>query len=156
MESLLKTVHVLSIVVWIGGMVFAHFCLRPAVAALEPPLRLKLMHDVLGRFFAIVLAASLLAFGTGVWMVGRTARQVVQAGGSFQMPWHWWLMAVLGTLMVAIFLHIRFALFGRLRRAVAAQQWPAGGAAMAQIRRWVAVNLAIGLLIVSAVLLAGG
>lgn len=156
MESLLKTVHVLSIVVWIGGMVFAHFCLRPAVAALEPPLRLKLMHDVLGRFFAIVLAASLLAFGTGVWMVGRTARQVVQAGGSFQMPWHWWLMAMLGTLMVAIFLHIRFALFDRLRRAVAAQQWPAGGAAMAQIRRWVAVNLAIGLLIVSAVLLAGG
>ena len=25
----LKTLHVLSIIVWIGGMVFAHFFLRP-------------------------------------------------------------------------------------------------------------------------------
>ena len=26
----LKLVHVLSIIVWVGGMVFAHFFLRPA------------------------------------------------------------------------------------------------------------------------------
>ena len=45
----LKTLHVLSIIVWLGGMVFAHFFLRPAVAQLEVPLRLRLMHDVLGR-----------------------------------------------------------------------------------------------------------
>lgn len=155
MEALLKTVHVLSIVVWVGGMVFAHFFLRPAVAALEPPVRLKLLHDVLGRFFSAVLVASLLAWGSGVWLLGRIARQVVQSGGQFHMPWHWWLMAVLGTLMVAIFMHVRFALFKRLHRAVAAQDWPAGGAATAQIRQWVAVNLAIGLLIVVAVLLGG-
>jgi hypothetical protein len=37
----LKTIHLLSIIVWIGGMVFAHFFLRPAVAQLEPPLRLR-------------------------------------------------------------------------------------------------------------------
>ena len=35
----LKTLHVLAIVVWIGGMVFAHFFLRPAAARLEPPVR---------------------------------------------------------------------------------------------------------------------
>jgi uncharacterized membrane protein len=35
----LKTLHVLSIIVWIGGMVFAHFFLRPAVAQLEPAVR---------------------------------------------------------------------------------------------------------------------
>ncbi|WP_046110864.1 CopD family protein [Aquincola tertiaricarbonis] len=155
MEALLKTLHVLSIVVWVGGMVFAHFFLRPAVATLEPPLRLKLMHEVLGRFFAAVLVASLLAWASGVWLLGRIARRVVQAGGNFDMPWHWWLMAVGGTLMVAIFLHVRFALFQRLRRAVTAQDWPAGGAAMAQVRQWVAVNLAIGLAIVVAVLLGG-
>ena len=38
----LKLVHVLSLIVWIGGMVFAHFFLRPAVQALEPPQRLRL------------------------------------------------------------------------------------------------------------------
>ena len=55
----LKTQHVLAIVVWVGGMVFAHFFLRPALARLEPPVRLRLMHEVLGRFFRVVLVASL-------------------------------------------------------------------------------------------------
>ena len=80
-DATLKTLHVLSIIVWIGGMVFAHFFLRPAVAQLEPPVRLRLMHDVLGRFFRAVLAASLLTLASGVWMLGRVARQVVQSGG---------------------------------------------------------------------------
>lgn len=31
-------------------MVFAHFFLRPAAQALEPPQRVRLMHDVLQRF----------------------------------------------------------------------------------------------------------
>ena len=84
--ALLKTVHVLSIIVWIGGMVFAHFFLRPAVAQLEPPARLRLMHDVLGRFFQAVLWASLLTLASGVWMLGRVAKQVGQSGGSFEMP----------------------------------------------------------------------
>jgi uncharacterized membrane protein len=137
--AILKTLHVLAIVVWVGGMVFAHFFLRPAVARLEPPVRLVLMHDVLGRFFRAVLAASLLALASGVWMLGR-----VQSGGSFEMPLAWTVMTVLGVAMVAIFLHIRFALYRRLDRAVSAQQWAAGGEALAQIRRWVAVNLGLG------------
>lgn len=149
----LKTVHLLAIVVWIGGMVFAHFFLRPAVAQLEPPARLRLMRDVLGRFFRAVLVVSLLTLASGLWMLGRVAKQVVQAGGSFQMPWQWTVMAVLGTLMVAIFLHLRFALFKRLARAVDAADWPAGGAAMGQIRQWVAVNLALGTVILVATLM---
>ena len=151
----LKTLHVLSIIVWIGGMVFAHFFLRPAVAQLEPPIRLRLMHDVLGRFFQAVLVASLLTLASGVWMLGRVAKQVVQAGGRFQMPWHWTVMAVLGVLMVAIFMHIRFALYKRLSRAVAGADWPGGGAAMAQIRQWVAINLALGTAIIAVTLLGG-
>lgn len=55
----LKTVHVLAIILWIGGMAFAHFFLRPAVAQLEAPVRLRLMHDVLGRFFQAVLVAEI-------------------------------------------------------------------------------------------------
>lgn len=149
----LKTLHILAIVLWIGGMFFAHFCLRPSVASLDPPVRLKLMHEVLGRFFGYVLVASLLALGTGVWMIGRVARQAVQSGGAFSMPPAWTLMAVLGVLMVAIFMHIRFALYKRLSRAVAGADWPAGGAAMASIRTWVGVNLGIGVFIVAATLL---
>lgn len=144
----LKTLHVLSIVVWIGGMVFAHFFLRPAVAQLEAPLRLRLMHDVLGRFFQAVLVASLLTLASGVWMLGRVAKQVVQSGGNFEMPLAWTVMAVLGVVMVAIFMHIRFALYKRFSRAVAVSEWAAAGATLAQIRTWVSVNLGLGVLVV--------
>lgn len=149
----LKTLHVLSITVWIGGMVFAHFFLRPAVAQLEPAVRLRLMHDVLGRFFQAVLAASLLTLATGVWMLGRVAKQVVQSGGSFEMPLAWSLMAALGVAMVAIFLHIRFALYKKFGRAVAASEWGASGSALAQIRRWVSINLGLGVLVLLITLL---
>ncbi len=151
----LKTLHVLSIIVWVGGMVFAHFFLRPAVATLEPPVRLRLMYEVLGRFFQAVLVASLLTLASGVWMLGRVARQVVQSGGNFQMPLAWTVMAVLGVLMVAVFFHIRFALYKRLGRAVAASDVAAGGAAMAQIRRWVSINLGLGVVVVVVTLMRG-
>ena len=39
----LKLLHVLSIVVWVGGMVFAHFFLRPAAMELPPPQRVPLL-----------------------------------------------------------------------------------------------------------------
>lgn len=149
----LKALHVLSIIVWIGGMVFSHFFLRPAVAQLEPAARLRFMHDVLGRFFQAVLAASLLTLATGVWMLGRVARQVVQSGGSFEMPLAWTIMAVLGVAMVAIFVHIRFVLYKRFGRSVAAADWSAGAAALAQIRNWVAINLGLGVLVLLVTLL---
>jgi uncharacterized membrane protein len=146
--ALLQTLHVLAVVVWVGGMVFAHFALRPAAAALPPPQRLPLMRDVLGRFFNLVLVAAPLTLVTGLWMIGRVARQVVQGGGSFAMPPSWTIMAVLGILMVLIFGHIRFVLYKRLRAAVDAGDWPAGGLQMLALRRWVGTNLALGVLVI--------
>lgn len=146
--ALLKLLHVLSIVVWVGGMVFAHFFLRPAAMQLPPPQRVPLMHGVLQRFFMAVSVAIVVVLVTGLWMIGRVAKETVQAGLAFNMPLDWTLMAALGLLMMAIFAHIRFALYKRLGKAVAAQDWPAGGAALASIRTWVGVNLAIGVLIV--------
>ena len=149
----LQLAHVLSIIVWIGGMVFAHFFLRPAAQSLEPPQRVRLMHDVLQRFFAAVGVAVLVVLGSGLWMIGRVAKQTVQAGGSFAMPLDWTIMATLGLAMMVIFGHIRFALFRRLQRAVAASDWPAGGKALGSIRSWVGVNLALGVVIVVVTLL---
>lgn len=149
----LKLVHLLSLMVWVGGMVFVHSFLRPAVAALEPPLRLRLMQSVLRRFFMAVLAVSLLTLASGGAMIHLSAQAAALSGGQFRMPHTWMLMAGLGTLMVAIFLHIRFALFARLTRAVGASDWTAGGAAMLQIRRWVSVNLALALVIIVVTLL---
>ncbi|WP_101048027.1 CopD family protein [Macromonas nakdongensis] len=150
----LKTLHLLSIVVWVGGMVFAHFFLRPAVATLEPPVRLRLMHEVLGRFFRVITLLSVLALFSGGWMMGQAAKAAAQSGGGFSMPLDWTVMSVLGTLMVLIFGHIRFALYGRLGRAVAASDWAAAGTALGTLRQWVAVNLGLGLGIVAFTLLA--
>ena len=151
--ALLKTLHVLATVLWVGGMMFAHFFLRPALAQLDPPQRLRLMHEVLLRFFAAVGVAALLTLATGLWMIGRVAKQAVQSGGSFAMPLDWTLMAVLGVLMVAIFGHIRFVLFKRFAVAVTALDWPAGGVALAKLRTWVAVNLALGVTVIVVALL---
>jgi uncharacterized membrane protein len=151
----LKLIHVLAIVVWIGGMVFAHFFLRPAAQQLEAPQRVRLMHDTLQRFFSAVLVAIAAVLATGLWMIGRVAKETVQAGLGFNMPLDWTLMSALGILMMLIFGHIRFALFKRLGRAVAQSDWSAGGAALASIRTWVGINLAIGVLIIAVTLLMG-
>jgi uncharacterized membrane protein len=149
----LKLLHLLAIVVWIGGMVFAHFFLRPAAMQLPPPQRIPLMHETLGRFFSAVLVAVVVVLASGLWMIGRVAKETVQAGLSFNMPLDWTIMATLGIVMMAIFGHIRFALFKRLSRAVVAQDWSAGGAALASIRTWVGINLAIGVIIIVVTLL---
>ncbi|HSX94812.1 MAG TPA: CopD family protein [Hydrogenophaga sp.] len=151
--AVLKLLHVLAIVFWVGGMAFAHLCLRPSVTMLEPPERLRLLHAVMKRFFRGVLVAALLALATGLWMIGRVAKESVQAGLNFAMPLDWTVMATLGIVMIAIFGHIRFALFKRMSRAVAASDWPAAGAAMASIRLWVLVNLVIGVLVIAIALL---
>ena len=149
----LKLAHVLAVVVWIGGMVFAHFFLRPAALKLEPPQRIRLMHGALQRFFAAVLVAIVVILGSGLWMIGRVAKESVQAGLGFNMPLDWTIMATLGLIMMAIFGHIRFALFKRLSKAVASSDWAAGGAALASIRSWGGINLAIGVGIVVVTLL---
>jgi uncharacterized membrane protein len=145
----LKLLHVLAIVVWIGGMVFAHFFMRPATLQLDAPTRVRLMHATLHRFFAAVLVAIGVVLVSGLWMIGRVAKENVQAGLGFNMPLNWTIMATLGIIMMLIFGHIRFALFKRLSKAVAANDWPAGAAALASIRTSVSINLAIGVLVIA-------
>ena len=66
----LKTLHLLAVLLWVGGMAFAHLFLRPALGVLAGPQRLALMHEVLRRFLAAVSVASVLAVATGIWMLG--------------------------------------------------------------------------------------
>lgn len=151
--ALLHFLHVLAVVVWVGGMFFAHVALRPAVAELPGPQRLLLMQGVLRRFLAWAGGAALLTLGTGLWMMGRTAKQVVQSGGHFQMPLAWTAMAALGVLMVLIYGHIRFALFKRFVRAMDAQQGEAAAQALATLRLWMLINLLLGLSVIAVALL---
>jgi uncharacterized membrane protein len=143
--ELLKLLHVVAIVVWVGGMFFAHFFLRPALGQLDIPTRLKFMHQVLGRFFKAVIIASLTTLVTGYWMIGRVARASSEANIPFAMPLSWTIMAVLGTVMVLLFFHIRFALYKRFTLATFAQDWDAAAKSMQTIRTWVSINLLLGI-----------
>ncbi|MCY1519383.1 Copper resistance protein D [compost metagenome] len=151
--SALKFVHVMAVILWVGGMLFAHCFLRPAVAQLEPPVRLRLMASVLGPFLNAVLAAIVLILLSGAAMIGQEAAQAAQTGGAFFMPRSWTAMAAGGLVMMAIYAYIRFVLYPRLNAAVAASDWPAGGQAMGGVRRWVGVNLLLGIVIVAIVFL---
>lgn len=129
--------HVMSAVVWVGGMFVAYLAVRPAaVEALEPPQRLRLWVGIFVRFFRWVWAAVILILGSGFAMMGRMP----------SVPAYVLVMAGVGILMSAIFMHVYFAPFGRLKRAVQQEDWKAGGAALGQIRILVGVNLALGLL----------
>ena len=60
----------------------------------------------------------------------------------------------LGTLMILIFLHVYFAPFRRLKKAVAAQTWPEAGKQLNMIRMLVGLNMSLGLIVI--VIAAGG
>ena len=151
--ALLNTVHLLAVVVWLGGMFFAHFCLRPAAMSLPPAQRVPLMATALGRFFQAVAVSIGLIVASGGWMLWRVATTTKQTGAPFNMPLEWLVMAVLGVVMMLVFGHIRLVLYRRLQRAVAAQDWPAGGDALVAIRGWVAINLTVGAVIVLVVMM---
>ena len=140
--ALLLLVHLLSVVVWVGGMSFAHFCLRPCLPLLAPPERLRLMHAVLARFLNWVAGAALLTLSSGVGIMVLAIR----AGASARWSWH--AMAALGLVMIAVFVWVRVSPFRRLARGVATGDWPVAAAALALVRQGVAVNLAIGVLVI--------
>lgn len=136
-------VHTLAAVVWVGGMFFAHQALRPAAAALEPPLRLPLWSRVFDRFFAWVIAAIVLLLLSGYALVFAVY------GGFGGLPIYVNLMQAIGIVMMLLFLHLYFAPWGRLRAAVARQDWAEGGRQLGQIRTIVTINLVLGLIVVA-------
>jgi uncharacterized membrane protein len=131
--------HLLGVVVWVGGMFFAYLVLRPAASGLDPSQRLPLWAETLRRFFQWVWIAMTLIFVSGFYLVSVLA-------GFGSLPLHIHLMLYIGVAMALIFVYVYFAPFRALGRSVAAQDWPVAGAALAQIRIAVAVNLALGLL----------
>lgn len=138
------TLHVLSAVIWVGGMFFAWMILRPAViAALEGPSRLKLWLQVFPRFFVWVWCAVILLPVTGIGMIH------LNFSGFQTAPRYVQVMMGLYVVMVALFLRVSTLNLPELRKAVAAEQWPEGAAALGKIRRLVGINLTVGIVVVA-------
>jgi uncharacterized membrane protein len=135
--------HLLSALLWVGGMWFAYLVLRPVAAGqLEPPQRLTLWAGVFDRFFPMVWITIVVLLGTGYWMI------FFIYGGMGSAPVFVHLMQGLGIAMMLIFMHVFFAPYKKLRQAVATQDWPAGGKSLNQIRQLVGLNSLLGLITV--------
>ena len=132
--------HVLSVVLWVGGMYFAYMILRPAAASqLEPPFRLNLWRHVFNRFFPLVWVIIVLVPLTGIALM----MPLVKAGA---VPVYVHIMSGLGVIMILIFLHVFFAPFRRLKQRLDANDIPAAAKQLNQIRFLVGTNTAIGIL----------
>jgi len=137
MNRILVLFHLLAVIIWIGGMFFAHVCLRPvANAQLPPPQRLKLLAGVLERFFVSVGMALILLWGSGIIRLAQMGAVMSPSLSA---------MVGIAAVMTAIFFLIVRSL-NQMNAALASEDWPTAGAKMATIRRLVLVNLVLGII----------
>ena len=140
-----KLFHLIAGTVWLGGMTFMLFALRPAaLATLEAQSRAQLMGQVWRRFFALVLAAIVVLFATGTHLYTQTFRAARLATGEGSVPLGWNVMLVLGLSMMLIFGHIYFAGFKKYTRAIAAGEWPLAAKAAGLIHTMTVINFSLG------------
>ncbi len=142
--SIAITLHMLAAVIWVGGMFFAYFVLRPVAAQqLEPPQRLPLWSQCFSRFFPWVWIFIILLPATGYWMIFNVF------GGMASVGLYVHLMHGLGWIMILLFIHLYFAPFKRLKYSVNASDWPTAGKSLNQIRLLIGINLSIGLAVIA-------
>src|SRR6185312_15982389 len=116
------TLHVIAVIIWIGGMFLGIVAVRPALAELDPALRARLFAGIVGRFLPWVWAAVAALLATGIFMV-----------------------MLMG--------HVSFAPYKRLKRALAAKDDVLATKAMKQMGLLMAVNLALGLIVILAAMM---
>lgn len=133
-------VHLLAALIWVGGMFFAWMILRPAaVVALDAPARLTLWAEVFRRFFLWVWIAVLVLPITGVGLLH------LRFAGFETAPRYVHVMIGLYIAMLALFIRVQALQVPELRKAIAAQDWPSGGAVLGRIRRLIGINLLLGM-----------
>jgi uncharacterized membrane protein len=128
--SLVLAAHILCAVIWVGGMAFALFVLRPSLVALEPPQRLALHAQVFRRFFRVVWHVMPLLLLSGYLMLFGLY------GGFATATWNVHLMHLLGLIMAGVFVLIVFGPYARFRAG--------DSGAVESIRKLILTNLILG------------
>lgn len=135
--------HLTGVVIWVGGMFFAYFCLRPAaLQVLEPSQRLPLWVATFCRFFKLSAAAVITVIATGFMMF-------MQVGFKFA-PVGWHLMLSIGLLMAAIFIYVYAVLYPKLSHQSNAASWSAAATTLNLIRKLVGLNLVLSIITIAA------
>ena len=117
MPALMKFLHVLAAIAWLGGISF--------------------------MLFALAWASIAILLLSGLAMLLAVGMKNAPAG------WH--AMLGIGLVMFALFGHLYFGPFRRLKQAVSASNWPEGGRRVGQIATLALVNLVLGVLAIAAV-----
>ena len=138
LRDTLLAIHLLSSVIWVGGMFFAVVILRPGLAVLDATPKLQFHMVTLKKFFFYVWHVMPLMILTGWAMV------FLVWGGFAALPWSINVMQALGILMALVFLYAYFGPWQRLRRAIR----PAPDL-VPRIRSLIVTNLVLGLVTVA-------
>ncbi|MET0009978.1 MAG: DUF4149 domain-containing protein, partial [Candidatus Thiodiazotropha sp. 6PLUC4] len=135
--SIALSLHLLGVIIWVGGMFFTHVVLRPVLnKELEPHHRLPLLLKIFDSFFPWVWGVVIIILASGYWMLFTQ----YDDGASF------WLnsMTVIGTVMAAIFIFIYSIPYPQLEAALKGDDMPRAVAAISLIRQLILVNLVLG------------
>lgn len=140
--SLSFTLHILGVVAWVGGMVFAMLVLRPALAVLAGPDRLTLLAQTHRRFFLIVWHAMPITLLSGYALLFGWYGGFAGAGV------HVHIMHLTGLIMSGVFVYVALVPWRAMRAALAVPDVAAAAAANDRIRKLVTLNMALGVLTV--------
>ena len=140
LNAIAVTLHLLTAVIWVGGMFFAVYVLRLAAGPMEPSDRLALWARAFAKFFPWVWIAVILLPLTGYWLV------LDLHGGMSTLPVPFHIMHGLGWIMIVIFLHLWFGPYARFKQAQAGGDIPEAAKQLNSIRQLVTGNLFLGLI----------
>lgn len=136
--ALLLGLHVLGAMAWVGGMFFALGILAPAMAFLDPPVRMALHEQVLRRFVRVVWHVWPVMLATGL------AMEYLFYGGVWSAPWPLQVMTASGLAMTAVFIVIARGPWRTFRRSLAHGEVAGAAAALSRVRVLVTANLVLG------------
>ena len=138
--AIILALHLVSAVIWVGGMFFAYMVLRPAMGSLESPQPLLLWRQVFPRFFTWVWITMIWLVGSGYWMLFAIYGGFKGASPLLHV------MNGLGLIMVVLFVWLYLRRWPAFRDAVDVGDMETATTMLGKIRHIIAVNLVFGLI----------
>ena len=131
------SIHILSAMIWIGGLLFFYGVLNRAVEeVLEPTERLPLMHRIVQRFFPLFGWSMAATLASGFWLV-----QIAYNGG---IGWMVELMIGLGAASVLLLGYLYYGPYRRMEKALDRYDLLLASSCLGNIRALTAANLLLG------------
>jgi uncharacterized membrane protein len=139
--------HILATIVFLGGLFFATFVVRPIARGLDIETASLLWQRMLSRVFAPAWVSLLLILGTGIGMV------FLKFGGFSGVPMIHRANMLIGIPAIALFAYVFFGPWRLYRRTISRRDWTAARSAITRVRVVIAIVLVLGVIasVVSAV-----